>query len=297
MNAPTKGVMAHAACACPVCGGAAQPWLEKSGHALVRCSACGHGFLAQALAGDHVARHYADDYFFGGGDGYPDYLAGADLVRAQARRYAQIVACHAPPGTLADIGAAAGFLLAEFRAAGWSGTGIEPNATMREYGHNTLDLDMQAGDAESFSLPQPVDLVTMIQVVGHLHDLSRALGNVAVHLKPGGLCLVEYWDATSLLARLMGANWYEISPPSVVHWFGPRDLARAFANHGMDQIDQGRPRRSVLGAHVASLLEHKLGQSGALAWARGLTRLIPPRAQIPYPAFDLRWALFKKVRA
>ncbi|MCB1480803.1 MAG: class I SAM-dependent methyltransferase [Rhodobiaceae bacterium] len=283
--------------ACPICAGHATPWLIKSAYRLVRCASCGHGYLANPLPRDHVARQYDDDYFFGGGDGYADYTASGDLLRAQGRYHASLIARHAPPGRMIDIGAAAGFVLKGFEDAGWQGIGIEPNATMRVYGRKMLDVNLISGDAESFSAGDPVDLVTMIQVIGHLHDLHAALRNLSFALKPGGLCLVDYWDRTSLPARMLGAGWHEISPPSVVHWFGPDDLAAAFARHGLHQLDSGRPRKIVLGRHVASLLHHKLSESRLLAPIAGLTKLIPPGLRIPYPPLDLKWALFRKEAA
>jgi len=283
--------------ACPVCRSGAEPWLSKPGYRLVRCTACGHGYLANPLPRDHVERQYGDAYFNGGGDGYPDYTASGELLRAQGRHLASIVARHAAPGRMADIGAAAGFILKGFEDAGWQGTGIEPNASMRSYGREHLGVDLVAGDAENFAAQHPVDLVAMIQVIGHLHDLDAALRNVAQSLKPGGLCLVDYWDRTSLPARMFGVGWHEISPPSVVHWFGPDDLAAAFARQGLHPIDSGRPKKIVLGSHVASLLKHKLGESRLLSPFAGLTGLIPAKLRLPYPTLDLKWVLFRKEAA
>ena len=72
---------------------------------------------------------------------------------------------------------------------------------------------------------------------------------------------------------------------------------RAFARHGLHQLDSGRPRKIVLGRHVASLLHHKLSESRLLAPIAGLTKLIPPGLRIPYPPLDLKWALFRKEAA
>jgi hypothetical protein len=59
------------------------------------CPACGHRFSPDALREDHLEQVYSDDYFFGGGAGYEDYLSEADLLRAQGRRYGDLLSRHA----------------------------------------------------------------------------------------------------------------------------------------------------------------------------------------------------------
>jgi hypothetical protein len=54
-----------------------------------------------------------------------------------------------PPGSVLDVGAAAGFLLAGLRQIGWSGSGVEPNDRMAEHARSQLGLNVRTGTLES----------------------------------------------------------------------------------------------------------------------------------------------------
>src|SRR6185312_5623714 len=99
------------------------------GYTYYRCD-CGLQFLP---AGIDVSAVYGDDYFFGAGAGYPNYLQVGPLIKARGRHYAHIVAHHSAPRRLPYGGAAAGFILRGFQDCGWNCIGIEPKTTMAAY--------------------------------------------------------------------------------------------------------------------------------------------------------------------
>ena len=279
---------------CPICLGTCAPAFDIGAYVVMACTDCGHRFVGGEPSRDHLDQIYGDNYFFGGGDGYPDYMAEADLLIEHGRRFAEIVAPHAAPGRMLDVGAAAGFLLEGFVEAGWKGSGIEPNQRMAELGRERRGLDVRQGDLETFDTDTPFDLVTMIQVLGHFHDLPAAFRTVDRITAPGGLCLVDYWNRDSRVARLMGHGWHEYSPPSVRHWFGPRDLDLAFSNIGFAPVARGQPRKYLKGAHLKSLAGHKLRASPLTRPLAPLLHVIPDAMRLRYPAFDLAWVLYRK---
>ena len=279
---------------CVICGSETQPSFAKRGHSIETCRTCGHQCARISCPLAHVERVYDDHYFTGGGDGYPDYLGEGPLLRAHGRRYGEILKQHTRPGTVLDVGAAAGFILSGLIDAGWRGVGLEPNARMAGFGRSHLGLDMSVGDLESFSSQQQFDLVTMIQVVAHLHDLTAGFAAAAAVTRPGGYWLIETWDRTSWLARLWGQNWHEYSPPSVVHWFSPDGLARCVHRFGFGKVEQGRPLKVIRAAHAKSLVYHKSRNSRLYALLHALLYPLPDNAPIPYPTFDLFWMLFQK---
>jgi hypothetical protein len=106
---------------CPLCGQSSQRRFQKHGYWILDCNGCAHRFTELQPTSAHVANIYADSYFYGGGAGYPDYLAEAQLLRRQGQRYAALLKCYTPPGQMLDVGAAAGFVLQGFQDAGWQG--------------------------------------------------------------------------------------------------------------------------------------------------------------------------------
>ena len=164
---------------------------------------------------------------------------------------------------------------------------------MAAHAQRVYGLNVQVGTLEAFTPTKQYDLVTMIQVVAHFHDLQSAFEVAHRALKSGGCWLVETWDKDSMVARLLGKNWHEYSPPSVLHWFSRGTLALQASRFGMHVIASGRPRKWLNGRHAKSLVHYKL-ESGPFSIAAPLFALIPDGLPIPYPTLDLFWMLFQK---
>ncbi len=272
---------------CPLCKSHSQFVLEAKGYPIHDCVSCKHRFAAFQTDADHVASAYGDSYFFGGGAGYPDYLAEGDLLRSRGRSYAKKMNRFLGPGRILDVGAAAGFILKGFQDEGWEGIGLEPNESMVAIGAKLNDVVIEAGTLETFDHPSTFDLVSMIQVIAHLHNPTEAISNIRNLLADEGYLLVESWDRHSLTARSLGKHWHEYSPPSVLHWFSKQGLILFLDNMGFSLVKAGRPVKFISGRHARSLLEYRIGR-------RWFLKILPDSIRIPYPAEDLFWMLFKK---
>ncbi len=283
---------------CPLCDRPCDRRFLKYGYGIWECVSCGHQFVADPVNPTHVAQTYGNEYFCGGGAGYPDYLTEGQLLQQQGWRYGKLLQRYTVPGTVLDVGAAAGFILQGLKDSGWQGQGIEPNGAMAEYGRSQLGLDIETGPLEKVQIPDSpqngFDLVSMIQVVAHFYDLHEALSRASQLTKPGGFWLIETWNRQSWMARLLGSNWHEYSPPSVLRWFSPQDLTAYVSRFGMVQVAIGQPRKFIKGAHAKSLLGYKLKESRWEKWLMPFLHLIPSHVTIPYPAEDLFWVLYQK---
>jgi len=285
---------AASAATCPLCGSAGRELFRKHGCPIQECS-CGHRFAQAPQQRDqHVQTVYGDNYFFGGGAGYEDYLSEGHLLRQHGARYGQLLKRFAAPGRLLDVGAAAGFILQGFQDQGWQGRGVEPNPTVAKYARDQLGQDVTASTLENFQSDEPFDLVTVIQVLGHFVDPRAAVQALARLTKPGGLCLIETWNVRSWSARLFGANWHEYSPPSVLQWFSPTTVRRLFENSGFETAGSGTPRKWLNVGHARSLLAHNATESVLSRIASTALRAVPDRINLPYPSEDLFWMLFRK---
>lgn len=279
---------------CPLCDRSSRRRFSKYGYWIRECVACQHRFVELIPSAQHVTTVYDDRYFQGGGAGYPDYLAEADLLRQQGRRYAKLLFRYMQPGRMLDVGAAAGFILQGFTDCGWEGYGIEPNPQMAAHAHNQLGLSVRSTSLEQFQTADRYDLITLIQVLPHLFDLRRALQVASHHTQPGGFWLIETWNRQSITARLLGQHWHEYSPPSVLHWFSPKELRQLMAQFDFVPIAQGRPAKWIAGSHAKSLLQYKLADLPFGSLISPWVNRIPDRLKIPYPAEDLTWMLFQK---
>jgi SAM-dependent methyltransferase len=273
---------------CPLCGGASIAAFEVRGFKLYDCEACDHRFVDIRNGPAHVDEVYDEAYFTGGGAGYADYLAEAEVLRSRGKMYAgKLVPYIEEPGRMLDVGSAAGCILKGFEEAGWSCVGLEPNAEMVKIATERFGLDVRQGSLEESETEEIFDLISMIQVAGHFYDPQIAFEKAFELLRPGGFLLVETWDRNSILARLFGRNWHEYSPPSVVHWWTSASLARFLKEKGFEKVTGGIPSKKISGDHARTLLEYKFGKLALL-------ELIPKRFNLPYPSEDLFWALYQK---
>ena len=280
---------------CPLCGQPSERWRQQHGFWIRDCTACGHRFAELRTNHDHPAAVYGDDYFTGGGAGYPNYLAEADLLRQQGWRYAELMERHRATGTMLDVGSAAGFILQGFLDRGWRGHGIEPNPSMVRYAQQTLGVPVNVGTLEdSPEADGAFDLVTMIQVAAHFFDVKQAFAAAVRQTKPGGYWLIETWNCKSWTARILRTRWHEYSPPSVLHWFNPDNLSRFAAVQGFEEVERGHPAKFISGAHAKSLLRFKLHDRPAGKLFVKVLDLLPDHWRIRYPAEDLFWILLKK---
>jgi SAM-dependent methyltransferase len=241
-----------------------------------------------------VAAVYGDNYFQAGGAGYPDYLGAEDLLSAHGKRYGNLLKHYMKPGTVLDVGAAAGFILKGLTESGWKGEGIEPNPRMAAYARSQLGLEVGTGALEHYLPRRQYDVVTMIQVIAHFYDLRGAMEAAAAVTRPNGYWLIETWNKDTLVARRLGENWHEYSPPSVLNWFSARSLRLLAEQYGFGLVAGGRPAKWIKGQHVKSLIGYRLGESNLGRMAAPALKLIPDRLPIPYPSFDLGWWLFQK---
>ncbi len=257
------------------------------------CDHCQHRFAEIDEIENHTQRVYSDDYFSGGGAGYPDYLRESQILVRIGEQYARIMSRFTKPGRILDIGSAAGFILRGFSANGWNGKGIEPNATMSRYGREELGLDIETGTLEDFQSDVKFDLLTMIQVVPHFVDIHKALSSAVQLTRPGGYWLIETWDRNSVFSRFLGASWHEYTPPSVVHWFSKSSLRDLIAEYGYIEISSGRPHKVIGLDHAISLLKYKWQSGPRIIPFGSILKATIGSLSIPYIFDDIYWSLYK----
>lgn len=282
---------------CPVCDAEGRPWHSVGGYPIYECLSCHHRFVPGRHAADHLSANFTDDYFFGGGAGYPDYLADSEILRDRGHRYGRILARFRQPGRVLDVGSAAGFILRGLMDCGWSGRGLEPNRTMAAYARDHLGLAIDCTGLEDHAGDETYDLVTMFQSVMHFYDVRRACEVAARLTRPGGHWLIEAFNPHSWTGRLLGKRWHDYNPPSVLHWFSPQSLTQLARQYGLQPVAIGRAPKSISAAHAKSVLDLRLNGTVYGRLLRPALKLVPDRLRIPYPGDDIFWALFTKPAA
>jgi SAM-dependent methyltransferase len=266
---------------------------KKNNYDILECRHCSFKFIPLIHSDEAVNAIYSDAYFFDGGVGYPNYLKQKETLINHGKWYANLISKYRPVGSVLDSGAAAGFILKGFVDSGWLGTGIEPNQSMAKYGIENLNLDIRIGTWENCEIFEKVDLVNLIQVIGHFYDLTKTIEKIKLILKPGGIVLIESWNADSNYARLMGFNWHEYSPPSVLRWFSDKSLKHLFEDNGFKLLANGYPPKKISLSHGLSLLNEKTMRFPLKKQIFKLLEKLVGKVTIAYPLRDVKWYLFE----
>lgn len=279
---------------CQICGNKASLSFIKDNYRILKCTNCNYYFTDLIITPEEVKEIYSDRYFYGGQDGYPDYTLEREILIKRGEYYARKIRKYISQGSLLDVGSAAGFILKGFLNKGWRGIGLEPNAKMVEFGKNNLGIDIYCGTIESVKFDKKFDLILMIQVIAHLHDLNQSLRNVYDLLIDGGYVLIETWNRNSLIARIFGSRWHEYSPPTTLNYFDKKTLNILMQKYRFKKIASGKPSKKILSAHAKSLLVYKIrGDKFLSRFFLKIVNFIPDNIKIPYPAGDLFWTLYR----
>ena len=273
---------------CPICDGTARSVLwSNDGYDYSRCDGCGLVSLDPLPTEGESGALYSKSYFQEGtSGGYVDYAGDEAIHRHNARNRCRLL--PSPAGTLVDVGCAVGFFLDEARQAGWRVTGVEVSPWAAEQArertgaevHSSLDAVLEATEG------RPFDAVTFFQVLEHLPYPARALAQARDLLRPGGRVVIETWNRDSLVARLFGSHWQQVTPPSVIHLFASRDVDALLERTGFRPLSTRRTAKRVSVGFVAGLLAGKYPRAGA--WFRVLaTRARLSGLAVPYRLGDL----------
>jgi SAM-dependent methyltransferase len=155
------------------------------------------------------------------------------------RRRVRTVSRHQPEGLLLDVGCATGlFLDAAQRYGQWEVRGIEPSLSAAEFGRQQLGLDIVQGTFADVDLEDTTfDVITMWDVLEHLHHPVTALQKASRLLRPGGLLVVRVPHLESIDARVFGRYWAGLDAPRHLHVFPRNVLGDMMRDADLDPLE------------------------------------------------------------
>jgi 2-polyprenyl-3-methyl-5-hydroxy-6-metoxy-1,4-benzoquinol methylase len=161
-----------------------------------------------------------------------------------------------PPGsTVLDVGAAAGDVARVLRTRGCTVTGIEIDPRAAASGEPEVDR-MIVGDIESMDLEAELgdarfDVVLLLDVLEHLREPGRVLGELAMRLAPGGRVIASIPNITHAAVRLellKGQFRYRntgLLDQTHVHFFDATEVESLFRGAGLVIDERLRVTRNL----------------------------------------------------
>jgi SAM-dependent methyltransferase len=203
---------------------------------IVRCRNCGLIYLNPRPTPQAMGYYYPTDY--------EPYRKAPEEARFKIQQLHQRLKlrnrCLAvirlrKQGRLLDVGCATGTFLAEVKRYGnWQVFGVEPNQRAARYAGEQLGLDVFHGWLhEANFADNQFDIVTMWDVLEHVHDPRRTLTEIYRLLKPGGALICSVPNLDSVDARLFGRFWIGLDAPRHLYVYSRHTLAAMLRTAGL----------------------------------------------------------------
>jgi SAM-dependent methyltransferase len=140
------------------------------------------------------------------------------------------------PGKILDVGCSGGWFLEAMK--GWECHGCEISPEDAAVARRRFGDRIFTGTLEDYPLAEGYfDVITMQDVFDHCREPLPVLAKCRRMLKDGGLLVIKVHNISCLYARIAGAGFYAILPPSHLFYYDRRTLALAAAKSGFEVVE------------------------------------------------------------
>lgn len=230
---------------------------------LVTCQTCGHIYQNPRPTAASIGKYYPDNYapFYPAIEDEPNWWRRLDRWYGRYRRCMAVHRAAGHSGRLLDVGCATGIFLDGMRRLGWQVEGVELMSAAANYAQQRFGLPVFCGQLEEAHFSdQSFDVVTLWDVLEHVHEPRPLLAEIARLLRPRGLLVLSLPNPDSLEARLLGRYWLGWDLPRHLNLFRPQFLTAHLAKVGL-RVEKMRSFTSGYAMLVMSL-EQRLRAAG-----------------------------------
>jgi SAM-dependent methyltransferase len=235
-----------------------------------------------------MATYYPDRYepYQAGGGAGPLAMWRARQGQVIKRRF---IEAYTEIGRLLDVGCATGDFLGHMVSHGWQVQGVETGRDAARIARQRYGIPVHTGRlADAHLSPASLDVVTLWDVIEHLHDPPSELARIHALLASGGLLVLTVPNLASWDRRLFGVHWIGWDLPRHLYAFPSEPLARMLTEAGFEILD----RRCILGGVGAFMLSYSDWVEGAKpGFGYRLLRLVAPALPVllwPYKELAYR---------
>ena len=220
---------------CPVCDSKnCQGKYEKWGYKIFRCFSCTHVFVDAKITEKGLGELYKKTYFKRG-EKYQKKQSGGNMVLdTQTPNYInriKLLQRFKDKGKLLDVGCAEGFFLKTAEKI-YDVEGIEISKYASVYAKKNLKLNVKEATLQDFKTNTRYDIITLWDVIEHLHNPIQQLRIINGLLKKEGVLVISTGDISSLSAKISGRKWHLMTPPQHLQFFSKKSLINAIERSG-----------------------------------------------------------------
>ncbi len=227
------------------------------------CARCGHIYQNPRPSIEEIGRYYPPTYmpFLKAIEDEPSWFKRLDRHYGRSRRCQAVHKAAGKVGRLLDVGCATGIFLDGMRTLGWDVAGVEPTTSAAAYARDRFGLDVFEGRLEDAPFADhSFDVITLWDVLEHVHEPKQVLDKIHQLLRPGGLLVMSLPNPDSIEARFLDRYWAGWDLPRHLNLFRPTQLRQHLAQMGF----QTQKIRSFTAGYSVLImsLEHKLNAEG-----------------------------------
>lgn len=139
------------------------------------------------------------------------------------------------------MGCSAGFIVEAARNAGFDAYGVDIEAWGIQFAKEQLGLDhMYQGALEEQRFPDGhFDIITAYEIIEHVPNLDRFVGELKRILAPDGILEIRTPDVGHWRTPRKLETWDAILPSEHLYYFDRRTLPRLLEKHGLAVLKRG----------------------------------------------------------
>jgi 2-polyprenyl-3-methyl-5-hydroxy-6-metoxy-1,4-benzoquinol methylase len=200
----------------------------------------------------------------------------------------RFVEAYTRNGRLLDVGCATGTFIGHMAARGWEVEGVEVSSEAAQLARDRHGVHVHTGRlAEADIAPGSTDVVTLWDVIEHVHNPPAELAHIRELLVRDGLLVLTVPNLASWDRRLFGVHWIGWDLPRHLYGFPATTLERMVAEAGFRLVER-RCILSGVGAFVlsyrnwAAALEPSFLQRALLSLTPAIAAAIWPYKELAY---------------
>jgi len=194
---------------CPICDSSAiQKKFIKNDCQFIECGSCGFIAIHPPPLPDTLTALYGQTYYQSWGMDQGDDPYVREIKMKTAAGLLEQVENFREPGTLLDIGCAAGHFLEAAAIRGWEIYGVEVSEYSAVLAKRKFGDRIYKGSFEAASFPEAFfDCILLSDVLEHFPDPRPVFGKIKGLLKAKGILAIVTPDTESLSAKILKTSW------------------------------------------------------------------------------------------
>jgi 2-polyprenyl-3-methyl-5-hydroxy-6-metoxy-1,4-benzoquinol methylase len=226
---------------CPLCGSAAiKPLYRITRYDppfnVDQCHVCSFIFSNPRFNDEIIKNFYNQDYYAGKAEySYYDERNAKKFVRHVWEKRIEVIRSHVDGGNLLDVGAAFGGFL-ECALKYFIPHGIELSSYAAEHALQLLGDRIHNGTLADHPFPRDsFSVITMIEVIEHMHNPAVAVAECYRLLKQRGLLVIQTANMDGLQAKML-KDRYAYFMPGHLSYFSAKNLTQLLHKAGFSKI-------------------------------------------------------------